>query len=133
MANKKQILSDLVAVRNTIKNKFRKSYMERKLQERSIKEIMKPVLSSINDHKKKNPLKKLSHVELTSIQLDPKTTPKNQQEPSNYESGGAPTVVRRSLIPQFQKANVEKNKSVDDDYGGYTLNITPVDKKKNKN
>ncbi|RZJ79999.1 MAG: hypothetical protein EOO20_26370 [Chryseobacterium sp.] len=53
MTDKKKVLANLVAVRNTIEKKYRKSYMDRKLQEHNIKEFMKPVLSSYDEHKKK--------------------------------------------------------------------------------
>lgn len=40
MSAKKEILSELVAARNTIKNKFKKAYTDRINRERGIKEVI---------------------------------------------------------------------------------------------
>lgn len=63
---KRQIISELVTARNTIKNKFRQAYRDRIKREREISKALKPVTTSIaelksirsDDEKKKIPQKK---------------------------------------------------------------------------
>lgn len=51
MQSKMQVLSDLVATRNTIRRKFNRAYSDRMKRERIMREVLKPVSSAITDLK----------------------------------------------------------------------------------
>lgn len=77
-STKKHILSELVAAKNIIKNKFRKAYTDRIKRERVIREIMKPVLSTANEYEKtvKNTSIENKNTTVKSAKLKPFVTPK---------------------------------------------------------
>lgn len=86
---KRRVMSELVAARNIIKNKFKRAYRNRITRERETKKLFKPVLSSLESFRGKKKKKKNGGEELEVGENDeadePPSLPPSEDEASEAE------------------------------------------------
>lgn len=115
-STKKRILSELVAARNIIKNKFRKAYTDRVKRERTIRDIMKPVLSTAEEYEKKKMGENASienkNTTTKPSKLKPFVTPKPRQ------------ILRKSMKKRLRKATSDSD-DVDVDNNEHIVQKSP--------
>lgn len=111
-SNKKRILSELIATRNTIKNKFKKAFTTRVKRERKMGEVMKPITKSINEFaggkkKKEEKDEMMKITEKPSFSFKPKrlfaSTPKSiiRSKGKRDQMSNKSRNMNRSLQPTF--------------------------------